>query len=406
MTRHQRKTLYFLFGGASSFAASFYSNYLLFLLRDDFGFGNRDNLAVSALNGLVYCVGSWQSGRFAQRFGCHTSLRVSFVGVCICLLAGMVLPPVWAKVATFAGWMLAICFTWPALEALITEGEPPSEIPRLVGIYNITWASSAAMAYLVGGAFFEHLGKASLFWLPVTIHLGELLTLIWLERQPVVTEPPIPPVPASHIPEAVAFKQPVSPATFLKMAWLANPFAYVAMNTVLSVIPGLAHKFELTVAQSGLFCSIWLFARFSAFVLLWRWTGWHYRFRWLLMAFLALIAGFLMILLAPGLWLVALGQIVFGLAVGLIYYSSLFYSMDVGDTKGEHGGLHEAAIGAGNFLGPAIGAAALHFAPASPNASTWAVGGVLLVGLTALIWLRRQHQSALARSNGSVPPRS
>ncbi|MFZ2640859.1 MAG: hypothetical protein WA117_07700, partial [Verrucomicrobiia bacterium] len=97
MTRHQRKTLYFLFGGASSFAASFDSNYLLFLLRDDFGFGNRDNLAVSALNGVVYCVGSWQAGKFAQRFGYHSALRVSFIGVCVCLFAGMVLPPVWAK---------------------------------------------------------------------------------------------------------------------------------------------------------------------------------------------------------------------------------------------------------------------------------------------------------------------
>jgi predicted MFS family arabinose efflux permease len=364
------------------------------LLRDDFGFGNRDNLAVSAVNGLICLVSSWQAGRFAQRFGCYASLRVSFIGLMFFLLAGLILSPVWAKLATFAGWTLAVCFTWPAIEALVTEGESADEIPRMVGIYNITWASCGAVAYLVGGAFFEQLGKASLFWLPAIIHLGQLLALIWFERQPVAAEPPVAAVVSPHTPEAVAFKQPVSPATFMKMAWLANPFAYVAMNTVLAVIPGLAQKFEITVAQSGLFCSIWLFARFGAFVLLWRWTGWHYRFRWLLTAFLALIAGFLTILLAPNLWLVAFGQILFGLATGLIYYSSLFYSMDVGETKGEHGGLHEAAIGAGNFVGPAIGAAALQLAPANPNAGTWAVCGVLFVGLAALIWLRCNHPRA------------
>ncbi len=44
--------------------------------------------------------------------------------------------------------------------------------------------------------------------------------------------------------------------------------------------------------------------------------------------------------------LAVVAQIAFGISVGLIYYSSLFYSMDVGETKGEHGGLHEAMIGA------------------------------------------------------------
>lgn len=397
MTRHQRKTVYFIFEGVSSFAASFYSSYLFFLLRDDFGFGNRENLAVSAVNGLIYLVGSWQAGRFAQRFGCHASLRVSFISVSVFLLAGLVLSPLWAKLATFAGWTLAMCFTWPAIEALVTEGESADEIPRMVGIYNITWAVSVAVGYLVGGAFFEQLGKASLFWLPAILHLCQLLALVWLERQPVAAEPPVAVVSSPHAPEAVAFKQRISPATFMKMAWLANPFAYVAMNTVLAVIPGLAQKFEITVAQSGLFCSIWLFARFGAFVLLWRWTGWHYRFRWLLASFLALIAGFLTILLAVNLWLVALAQIIFGLATGLIYYSSLFYSMDVGETKGEHGGLHEAAIGAGNFLGPAIGAAALQLAPSNPDAGTWAVSGVLLTGLTALIWLRSNRRPPRAQ---------
>ena len=57
------------------------------------------------------------------------------------------------------------------------------------------------------------------------------------------------------------------------------------------------------------------------------------------------------ILLARQLWLVVAAQVFFGLATGLIYYSSLFYSMDVGEASSEHGGLHEAFIGAGIFLG-------------------------------------------------------
>src|SRR5262249_17788423 len=148
---------------------------------------------------------------------------------------------------------------------------------------------------------------------------------------------------------------------FLSMAWLANPFAYIGINTLIAVIPGIAHRLQLSTMLAGFTCSTWCFARLGAFILLWQWSGWHYRFRWLLTAYLMLIASFATILLVPSLPVLLLAQLFFGSAVGLLYYSSLFYSMDISETKGEHGGFHEAAIGLGNFAGPAIGAAALRF---------------------------------------------
>ena len=190
-------------------------------------------------------------------------------------------------------------------------------------------------------------------------------------------------------PEPAAFQQPVSPKTFLKMAWLANPFAYVAVNTLIAVMPSLAHKFALSATQAGLLASVWCSGRLVAFAVLWKWTGWHYRFRWLLGAFIVLAGSFAAILLSPQLWVVVAAQIFFGFAVGLIYYSSLFYSMDVGETaKGEHGGLHEAAIGVGMFAGPAVGAASLQFANDYSNAGALAVNALLVLGLLGLIGLR------------------
>jgi predicted MFS family arabinose efflux permease len=109
----------------------------------------------------------------------------------------------------------------------------------------------------------------------------------------------------------------------------------------------------------------------------------------LLAAFVMLIAGFMLLLLATQLWLVVLAQLVFGFAAGLIYYSSLFYSMDVGgETQAEHGGLHEAAIGVGVFAGPAVGAAALQYLPANSSSAVYAVSVLLVCGLAGLIGLR------------------
>src|SRR5690606_18740258 len=112
---------------------------------------------------------------------------------------------------------------------------------------------------------------------------------------------------------------------------------------------------------------------------------WHYRFRWLAGGFALLTLSFIAIRLAPWLWVVIAAEVAFGVTAGLMYYSSLFYSMDVGEAKAEHGGLHEAAIGAGIFAGPAIGALSLHFFPHWQNASAFAVSGTLLVGLS-LVW--------------------
>ena len=154
-------------------------------------------------------------------------------------------------------------------------------------------------------------------------------------------------------------------------------------------MPGVAQRLGLSTTQAGVFCSVWCFARLAAFCGLWYWPGWHYRFRWLLAAYLALVVTFAVILLVPQLAIMVAAEMVLGLALGLIYYSSLFYSMDVGETKGEHGGIHEAAIGMGNFVGPAVGAASLHFLPGSANSGALAVSVLLLCGLGGLVWLRR-----------------
>jgi putative Mn2+ efflux pump MntP len=64
--------------------------------------------------------------------------------------------------------------------------------------------------------------------------------------------------------------------------------------------------------------------------------------------------------------------------------------MDFGDTKGEHGGIHESAIGVGNFAGPVVGAASLYFLPQYANSGTLAVSGLLLLGLGGLLVIWRQ----------------
>lgn len=392
MHTRKSKTVYFVLEGLNGLAASYFNSYIYFLLRDRYGFGNLGNLSVSALGGLTYMFAAWQGGRFAQRFGYAKSLKIGFSGLIVCLALGAIAASLPAVLLVFVGWSVTVCFTWPTLEALVSDGVGDDVLPKNIGVYNVIWSGGAALTYFIGGALYETLGHGNIFWLPALIHGCQYLIVLRLGPQSEHAAPSGPTAPP-HPPEAAAFAQQVSPQVFLRMAWLAIPFSYIAITTLIAVIPALSQTLGLSTAEAGLFCSIWMFVRLGTFVVLWHWTGWHYRFRWLLGAYIGLIAGFCLLLLSTNLGLFAVAQVIFGVSVGLIYYSSLFYSMDVGQTKGEHGGLHEAMIGAGICLGPAVGALSICLAPGYPNAGVYTVTALLAGGLAGLIRMRIRRAS-------------
>jgi len=387
----------FVLEGVNAFAVTLYSNYLFFHLRRAFGFSNAGNLFLCAMGGLVYTVGAWYGGQVAQRRGCFFALRAGLGGMAVVLLAGSQARTAVGHFATLMVWTMVMSLTWPSLEALTSEGEPRPRLLRLLGVYNVVWATTGGLANFVGGALLDRLGPGSIFGVPAALNAGELALLWWLAKQ--ARHTPLAGSEAAGRNEAAGngagaemeerHASALPPKVFLKMAWVANPFAYIAINTLIPVIPRLAERFEFSATQAGFFCSVWYFARAVSFALLWQWTRWHYRFGWLAGAYVTMGLGYGLILLGPSLWVLLAAQLAFGLGVGLVYYSSLFYSMDVGRTKGEHGGFHEAALGAGGCFGSAVGAASLRFFPGAPNMNAYAVSGLLAAGFGWLLLLRR-----------------
>ena len=390
------KAIVYLLEALNGLGTTWYFFYLYFFTEARFGFGKLQNFLLAAAIGLLYAIASMWGGRFAQRHGSLNALKLGCAGMAASLAVGSEFTTLSSHLVVMATCTASMALTWPALQALVSEGEARGRLQRSLGIYNLIWSGCGAVAYLTGGAMIEAWGLRSLFIVPGAIHLAQLALAMFVASRfqpsalsaakgsPGSTEAP--PVTTS-----------VSPRTFLRMAWLANPFAYLAINTVVSVSPSLARALDLTPRYAGYYCSIWMFTRTASFLLFWLWPGWHYRFRWLVNAYIGMVLAFLVILLAPNIPTLILAQLGFGVCLGLIYYSSLFYSMDVGETKGEHGGIHEAAIGAGSCAGPAVGALALQLAPGQPYASAVGVGLLLLGGLGGLIWLRRKPPQPPAR---------
>ena len=287
MFSRQLKVGYFTLEGLNSFATVYYFYYLYFFMQKAYGFDNKSNLMLAALSGATYAVTAWFAGRFAQRYGYFTALKTGFSIMVAALSMGLLSHSVSGHISSMVLNVVGMSFTWPTLEALVSEGEPRLGLQHMLGIYNVVWAATASIANFSGGAMLEKLGLSSLFYVPMAVHISQLGLTIFLESRARSRQP----LSQSNQDTVSADPEPVShpgvprARRFLQMAWLANPFAYIAINTLVAVVPGVARRLELSTMAAGFCCSTWCFARFGAFALLWRWTQWHYRFRWLLLAY-------------------------------------------------------------------------------------------------------------------------
>jgi MFS family permease len=389
ITSQSLKSVVYVLESLNALATTWFFYYLYFYTQAHFKFGALQNLLLAACLGYVYACGSYQGGRIAQRFGYFATLRLGIATMLAAFLACSQTTSVALTIGLALLGDLGMCMSWPSLEALVSEGEPPARLPGLLGVYNFIWATSGAVAYFSGGALLDHFGSKIMFYLPAGLLLVEFILASWLQRT-VLRDPPASPEAAHPVlhPVSEGYRSPVSPKTFLKMALVANPMAYLAINTIVSIVPTLARRLSFSPTLAGFICSIWLFARAMAFVALRLWPGWHYRFRFLASAYVAMVVSFAAMLLVPDWRILVPAEVILGAAFGLIYYSSLFYSMDVGETKGEHGGIHEAAIGLGSGTGPAIAALTLALFPNYRGSGAVGVSAVLLLGLAALFRIR------------------
>jgi hypothetical protein len=138
-------TGYYLLEALNSCAACYYFYYLFFYLQKHFGFTNVGNLTFCALNGFVYVFSAWRGGKFGERHGYFTALTLGFCTMIVALLSGSRFEAINAQIVVMIVWTIGVCFTWPSLEALVTESGSMRHLPRRIGIYNLVWSGAGAL---------------------------------------------------------------------------------------------------------------------------------------------------------------------------------------------------------------------------------------------------------------------
>jgi hypothetical protein len=319
---------------------------LFFVTAERYRFSALGNLALAAAMGGAYAAAAGLAGQLARG---RAPRRVLSISLAIST-AAMLLPMVFSA-SVGALWIGAVvgvaasAATWPIVESYLTAGRHGAEMRSAIGKFNVTWTPATALPLVVlplvtregpSGSFAVAAGATVLAW---------------------VAALRLPPHPAPHEPEGARATVGAEYPPLLRSASWLLAFSYVVSSTLAPVLPQRLADVGVGGAGSSFIASAWMAMRFLVLFAMWRTHFWHGRWGTLATAAASLGGGLAMVLLARTLPVLVVGLLVYGAAMGLTYYASLYYAMAVGHGAVDAGGKFEALIGLGYCVGPLLGIA-------------------------------------------------
>ena len=374
---------YYAIEGVNSFGCTLFLTCVMFWTQQRFGYSSAWNLWLNALQGVTYILASRAGGILADRLGYDRQMQGALVCAALALLLGWL--PTWrgTPFVVMTLYTLAMGATWPALEAVILHVPGTLTMPQRAGIYNVVWSVTGALGVFISGPLFAW-RPSIVFWLPGLLHLGQVAYLRFTARRKCGVRDGRTAMELPHYGNHVA---PAVKQQLRHTAWLANATGYLLCAVVFALAPFVGARLGLSVKNAIWLVSVYLITRGLGFVLFWRWEGWHYHVGWNVAAALLTPVCVALVFLVPHVWVAAGALAVYGLSHSLSYAGSLYYSVDSGEEKGAHSGLHEASLGIGICAGPLAGAAGAAVWGA-PRAAEWTVLVLAaMVTLGGLAWL-------------------
>lgn len=362
-----RRILWLTF--VESFGTILLERGLYFYTNDILHFSDTQNLWLALAFGVTYVAAAAGSHRAAVRFGERRVLLTSLWLLLGLHLALMLIQSPVALVAAFPLVGALQGLKWPIVESFVSAGRGPSELVRVLGRFNTSWAIAVPLALASSGTLIASAFPGALFAAAAGLN-ALALALGWpLPAQPLhleETHPERP--PAGELSRA---------ASLLVSARWTMLLSYALLFLLAPLVPNVFAKLGLDVALAAPASGLLDLARVAAFAFLGVVVGWRGRAQPLALALATLPVSFAMILFGNSLAIVLLGEVLFGFASGLCYTAALYYALLVKNASVDAGGAHEALIGLGFALGPLAGLIGRAAAPA--------LGGYVVAMLVTLL---------------------
>lgn len=338
-------------------AAAFLADMALYLIMTGVPYRALEMGAGAALLGLLPVARGlpytltvvWAGGRSKpgrrMRSACFTV--AAGVLATVAFIAAPSLPWIFVLLGVLG---LAFAFYWPALQATLADLGRAGAAGNL-GWFNMAWCSGKALGFAMGGVLLAAFGFPALFSMAAVA----MVAVIGLIALPVRLFPEATRRADESGRATAAALRPGNARAFRLAAWTANAVAY-GVATLLNIhyphwLREIGHGETLLGAYLGLIFA----AQALTFFLLTRFPGWRYRRAPLLLlqAPMVLVLLVLPLLRSPAAILATAPGV--GLALGMAYFASLYYSVEAPAGRGRNAGLHEAILGIGSMLVPVLG---------------------------------------------------
>ncbi|MBZ0172041.1 MAG: hypothetical protein K8E66_06650, partial [Phycisphaerales bacterium] len=301
----------------------------------------------------------------------------SLVPRSVVLATGSETPPEWTVWVVAIGYGVFTGVMWPIVESYLSGGRTGRSLNTATGRFNVVWSGAVLASFWLMAPLLERNPLGVITALGV-VQIASVVLLVTFGREP-----------GRHLPHQHE-PHPVSWGRLLAVFRVLLPLSYIVSGTLAPLLPSTLENVGVRGAWGPPVASAWLTSRVVVFFIFERWPGWHGR-RWMpVLAGVLLLAGFAGTIIAPRFEAAALPVLVtmlalFGAGHAMIYLGALYYAMEVGKAEVDAGGVHEALIGLGYTLGPAIGLTVLVLGGADSVHSfdTWLIGTIALVSSIA-----------------------
>jgi predicted MFS family arabinose efflux permease len=377
-----------------SFATVLLERGIYFFTTDRLDYSSTENLWLAFAFGVTYVAGALGSHYVSQRVAERSVLLGSLLLLAALHLVLALDSRSRSVALLFPAIGLLQGLKWPVIESFVSAGRAPAELVSLLGKFNVSWALSVPAALVAAGPIIAS-GRPELFFQSAAILNVIAIGLCWrLSARPVHLDDDHPERPPPFV--------LAHAGRLLVSARWSMLCSYILLFLLAPLLPETLRRLDLEVATATAWASVLDVGRLVCFAAAGIFTAWRGRSGLLIASAALLPFSFALVLLAPSLPLLAIGEVVFGVASGFCYSAALYYALLVKNAAVDAGGAHEGLIGLGFALGPLSGLVGSVLTRGALGPMQATLLSVLPLALTCLVLsLRPLRRSALG-PNGVV----
>ncbi|GAB5495695.1 MAG: hypothetical protein Phyf2KO_07750 [Phycisphaerales bacterium] len=333
-----------------------------FIAKQSAGFNRSQLFGLGVVFGITYIISSRMTGPVVRSLESKRKSPISAKALLMLItFAGAVaaaIPLLLAWFDTSSGigfWLVAAGYggltgiMWPIVEWNIAGGRRNKQLRSAAGQFNIVWTAAVVVAFWMMAPTLERMPMFSFVGI-IVLHLLAVALMI-----------PFPAKPPKHLADTVEPDAPNS-KSLLVAARTLLPMSYTLAGVLGPFFPVAMAQMEIDLSWQTVIVSVWMTTRIPTMVLLERWHGWHGKAWPLTLGAMCVVLGFTGCIVAPviggtsaGIAALVAALVLFGAGKGLVYTAAIYYALEVGEGEIDSGATHEALIGVGYALGPAMG---------------------------------------------------